>query len=102
LQPLCEGLERGDYSIEEGVEQPARLPTGLYLVLMEWMATITGDHRVGCPGFLGFFSGEKNFGELSSTWRNWLLDHRSHWVGARSIKGGSITVLLTSCLTGLD
>jgi hypothetical protein len=45
LQPLCEGLLGGS-SVEEGVGQPARVP---YLV-MEWMATITGDH-VGYPGF---------------------------------------------------
>ncbi len=46
LRPLCEGLELGGSSVEEGVEQPAGVP----LVVMEWMATITGDH-VGYPGF---------------------------------------------------
>jgi hypothetical protein len=47
-------LEHGGSSVEEGVEQPAGVPSGLYLVLMEWMATITGD-RVGYPRFLGFW-----------------------------------------------
>jgi hypothetical protein len=53
LQPLCEGLELGGSSVEEGVGQPAGVPS----VVMEWMATITGDH-VGYPGFrdLGDFS----------------------------------------------
>jgi hypothetical protein len=41
------------------------VPSGLYLVVMEWMDTITGD-RVGYPGFGGFFFEEKNFGEPSS------------------------------------
>ena len=50
LRPLCEGLEHGGSSVEEGVEQPAEMPSGLYLVLMEWMVTITGD-RVGYPRF---------------------------------------------------
>jgi hypothetical protein len=66
-------LERGGSSVEEGVEQPARVSSGLYLVVMEWMATITGD-RGGYPGFSGFggfFSEEKNFGEPSSAWRKW-------------------------------
>ncbi len=52
----CEGLLGGS-SVEEGVGQPAGVPQ----VVMEWMATITGDH-VGYPGFqdLGnFFQGEK-------------------------------------------
>jgi hypothetical protein len=53
LQPLCEGLERGGSSVKEVVEQPAGVPSGLYLVVMEWMATITGD-CVGYPRFLGF------------------------------------------------
>ncbi len=61
LQPLCEGLELGGSSVEKGVRQPARVPQ----VVMEWMATITGDH-VGYPRFwdLGDFSpkkGEKSF-----------------------------------------
>ncbi len=60
LQPLCEGLERGGSSVEEWVEQPAGVPSGLYLVAMEWMVTITGD-SVGYPRFGGFFSEEKNF-----------------------------------------
>jgi hypothetical protein len=46
-------LEHGGSSIEGGVEQPAGVPSGLYLVVMEWMAAITGDH-VGYPGFLDF------------------------------------------------
>ena len=46
LEPPCESLERGGSSVEEGVEQPAGVPSGLYLVVMEWMAAITGD-RVG-------------------------------------------------------
>jgi hypothetical protein len=58
LWPLCEGLKHGGSSVEEGVEQPARVPSGLYLLVMEWMATITGD-RVGYPKFLGFWGGEK-------------------------------------------
>ncbi len=34
-------------------------------MVMEWMATITGDH-VGYPGFGGFFSKkEKNLGEVN-------------------------------------
>jgi hypothetical protein len=53
-------LEHGGSSIEEGVEQPAGVPSGLYLVMMEWMAAITGD-CVGYPGFSGFFSEEKIF-----------------------------------------
>ncbi len=71
LWPLCEGLECGGSSIEEGVEQPAREPSGFYLVVMEWMATITGDHVCypGFWGFGGFFSEEKKFGEPSSPWR---------------------------------
>ena len=71
LRLLCEGLESGGSSVEKGVEQPARVPSGFYLVVMEWMATITGDH-VGYPrfwGFWGFFSEEKIFGEPSSPWR---------------------------------
>jgi hypothetical protein len=53
LRPLCEGLELGGSSVEEGVGQPAGVPE----VVMEWMATITGDH-VGYPRFrdLGDFS----------------------------------------------
>jgi hypothetical protein len=49
-------LELGGSSVEKGVIQPARVP----LVVMEWMATITGDH-VGYPGFrhLGDFSPKK-------------------------------------------
>jgi len=47
-------LEHGGSSIEEGVEQPAGVPSGLYLVVMEWMATITGD-RVGYFGIFGIF-----------------------------------------------
>jgi hypothetical protein len=47
-------LESGGSSVEEGVEQPARVRSGLYLVVMEWMATIPGD-RVGYPGFWGFW-----------------------------------------------
>ncbi len=47
LQPLWEGLLGGS-SVEEGVGQPARVPQ----VVMEWMATITGDH-VGYPGGFG-------------------------------------------------
>jgi len=35
-------------------EQPAGVPSGLYLVVMEWMATITGD-RVGYFGIFGIF-----------------------------------------------
>ncbi len=46
--------------------------SGLYLVVMEWTATISGD-RVGYLRFWGFFSGEKNFGELFSAWRKWKL-----------------------------
>ena len=66
LRLLCEGLESGGSSVEKGVEQPARVPSGLHLGVMEWMATITGDH-VGYPGFwdLGDFSpkkGEKSWG----------------------------------------
>jgi hypothetical protein len=75
--PLCEGLERGGSSNGEGVGQPAGVPSGLYLVVMERMATITGD-RVGYPrfsGFGGFFSEEKNFGELFSAWRKWKLHY---------------------------
>ena len=49
--PLYEGLEHGGSSVEEGVEQPARVPSGLYLVVMEWMATFTGD----CVGYFGIF-----------------------------------------------
>jgi hypothetical protein len=47
----------GGSSVEEGVGQPARVP----YVVMEWMATITGDH-VGYPGFqdLGNFSPRRN------------------------------------------
>jgi hypothetical protein len=58
-------LESDGSSVEKGVEQPARVPSGLYLGVMEWMTTITGDH-VGYPrfsGIWGFFSEEKNFGE---------------------------------------
>jgi hypothetical protein len=46
-------LELGGSSVEERVGQPARVPW----VVMEWMATIAGDH-VGYPGFqdLGDFS----------------------------------------------
>jgi hypothetical protein len=47
---LCEGLLGGS-SVEEGVGQPARVPW----VVMEWMATITGDH-VGIPEDLVNFS----------------------------------------------
>jgi len=56
LQPLCEGLELGGSSVEEGVGQPLGVP----YVVMEWMATITGDH-VGYPGYqdLGDFSPNK-------------------------------------------
>jgi hypothetical protein len=50
LRPLCEGLERGRFL--EGVEQLARVPSGLYLVVMEWMAAITSDH-MGYPRFSG-------------------------------------------------
>ncbi len=40
-------------------EQPARVPSGLYLVVMEWMAAITGDH-VGYFGIFGIILlGEK-------------------------------------------
>ncbi len=35
-------------------EQPAGVPSGLYLVVTEWMATITGD-RVGYFGIFGIF-----------------------------------------------
>jgi hypothetical protein len=69
-------LEHLGSSIEEGVEQPAKVPSGLYLVVMEWMATITGD-RVGYPEFSGFgvfFSEDKNFGEPSSAWWKWKTD----------------------------
>ncbi len=56
LWPLCEGLLGGS-SVEEGVGQPAGVPQ----VVMEWMATITGDH-VGIPEDLGNFSRrKKNF-----------------------------------------
>jgi hypothetical protein len=41
-------LEHGGSSVEEGVEHPAGVPSSLYLVVMEWMAAITGD-RVGYP-----------------------------------------------------
>jgi hypothetical protein len=53
LWPLCKGLELGGSSVEERVGQLAGVPK----VVMEWMATITGDH-VGYPGFsdLGDFS----------------------------------------------
>jgi hypothetical protein len=46
-------LELGGSSVEEGVGQPVGVPQ----VVMECMATITGDH-VGNPGFwdLGDFS----------------------------------------------
>jgi hypothetical protein len=47
LQSLYKGLEPGGSSIEEGVEQPAEVPSGLYLLVMEWMAAITGD----CVGY---------------------------------------------------
>jgi hypothetical protein len=70
-------LEHGGSSVEEEVEQPAGVPSGFNLVVMEWMATITGDH-VGYPRFWGFFrifSEEKNFGEPSSAWRKWKLQH---------------------------
>jgi hypothetical protein len=60
LRPQCEGLEHGRFL--EGVEQPARVPSGLYLVVMEWMAAITGDH-VGYPGFSGVKSVD-GFGEF--------------------------------------
>ncbi len=79
-------------------------------MVMEWMATITGDH-VGYPGFqdLGNFSPRrKNFGGAKI--RTLLV---SNFCGqpkalvllrlfAGNTKGGSITVLLTSCLTGLE
>ncbi len=65
LRPLCEGLECGASSVEEGVEQSAGVPSGLYLVVMEWMAAITGD-RVG---YFGIFLRGENFGELSSVWQ---------------------------------
>jgi hypothetical protein len=55
-------LEGGGSSNGEGVEEPAGVPSGLYLVVMEWMATITCD-CLGYFGFWGFFSEEKNFGE---------------------------------------
>ncbi len=36
--------------------KPAGVPSGLYLVVMEWMAAITGDH----VGYFGIFlRGEK-------------------------------------------
>ncbi len=69
LQPLYEGLE-GDGAIEEGVEalKPTKVPSGLYLVVMEWMAAITDD-RVGYFGiFLQEKILEKIFGEVSSVW----------------------------------
>ena len=47
LRPLCEGLLGGS-SVEEGVGQLAGVPQ----VVMEWMATITGDH-VGYTGGFG-------------------------------------------------
>ncbi len=53
LAAFCEGLEHGGSPVEEGVEQPAGVPSGLYSVVIEWMATITGD-RVGNPRFSGF------------------------------------------------
>jgi hypothetical protein len=60
LRPLYEGLERGGSggsSVKR--EQPARVPSGLYLVVMEWMAAITGDH-VGYFGIFGIILlGEK-------------------------------------------
>ncbi len=56
LRPLCEGLECGASSVEEGVEQSSGVPSGLYLVVMEWMATITSE-RVGY--FEIFLGGEK-------------------------------------------
>jgi hypothetical protein len=40
-------VERGGSSVEKGVEKPAGVPSVLYLVVMEWMATITGD----CVGY---------------------------------------------------
>jgi hypothetical protein len=46
-------LESGGSAVEDGVEQPAGVPSGLCSVVMEWIATITGDH-VGYPGFSGF------------------------------------------------
>jgi hypothetical protein len=51
LRPLYEGLEHGGFSVEEGVEQPAGVPSGLYLVVMEWTAAITGD----LMGYFGIF-----------------------------------------------
>jgi hypothetical protein len=54
LRALCEDLGHGGSSVEEGVEQPAEVPTALYLVVMEWMAAITGD-RLGYFGILGIF-----------------------------------------------
>ncbi len=67
LRPLCEGLFGGS-SVEEGIGQPAGVPQEV----MEWMATITGDH-VGYPGFQDFdkfsprrkFFGEQKFAHLS-------------------------------------
>jgi len=47
LLPLCEGWLGGS-SVEEGVGQPDRVPS----VVMEWMATITGNH-VGYPEGFG-------------------------------------------------
>ncbi len=40
LRPLCVGLKHGGSFVEEGVEQPARVPSSLYLVVMEWMAPL--------------------------------------------------------------
>jgi hypothetical protein len=60
LQPLCEGFERGGSSVEEGAEQPARVPSGLYLVVVEWMAAITGD-SVGYFGIFGIFLCREKF-----------------------------------------
>jgi hypothetical protein len=54
LRPLCEGLEGAGSYIEEGVEKPAGVLSGLYLVVIEWMAAITGD-RVGYFGIFWIF-----------------------------------------------
>jgi hypothetical protein len=54
--------------------KPAGVPSGLYSVVMEWKATITGD-SVGY--FKIFLRGEKfwrkKFGEPSSVWRKQKL-----------------------------
>jgi hypothetical protein len=64
LRTLYEGFELGGSSVEEGVGQLAEVPW----VVMEWMATITGDH-VGYPGLqdLGDFSPKRKILESNNS-----------------------------------